>query len=84
MVKSSAKDVFKWAAGGGLIGGLAGFAVMFIGDLQQGPPGTTTLYQSMPRAALLIDAVFAVFTAVIGAGIGAVAEAVVHARRKRK
>ena len=60
-----------WAAGGALIGGAAGFAVMYLGPRGVGP-------------LLLISEVFAVFTGVIGAGIGAVAEAIVHARPKRR
>ena len=76
MVKSSAQDVFKWSLGGALIGGAAGFAVMYLylGLGRRDPLGP----------AFLFWALFAVFTAMVGGGIGAVAEAVARARPKRK
>ena len=73
MVKSSAKDVFLWALGGALMGGAAGFALMYL--TLPGPSGPLNL---------LISEVVAVITGAIGAGMGAVAEAVVHSRRKRR
>ena len=74
MVKSSAKDVFMWAVCGALIGGAAGFAVFVIGLRRYDPLGPNWPF----------SAAFAVFTGTVGGGIGAVAEAVVHARQKRK
>ena len=84
MIKSSAKDVFTWTVCGAVIAGSAAFAVMFVSDLRTDNPGvTTTLYQEMPSAALLIDAFVAAIAGVFGGAIGAVAEAVFSTRRRR-
>ena len=72
MVKSSAKDVFKWTLGGALSGGGAGFAVMSVGLPDDGAPDVR----------MFLSLVLAMVAGVIGAGIGAVLEAVVHARRR--
>ena len=78
MVKSSAKDVFMWALGGALIGGAAGFAVMYLWLSHD------TRFPGLAVVAFPFSALFAVFTGMVGGGIGAVAESVVHARRKRR
>ena len=77
-------DVTRWAAGGALIAGTLSFVVQFVWGYSSGNSATQTLYQSMPQAALAVYALVSLVCAVLGGGIGAVAEVVAHTPRTKR